>query len=162
LNLDKQPASSRPLDATVTVRLAEPGGRSVERKLVLPVTAVGPMVGVRPRFTGRSVGEGENATFDVIVAAPDGTTMARTNLRYELHKMETRYQWSRRDSSWNFEPMKPTRRVADGQISVAADTPAQISLPVQWGRYRLEVSTGERNGPVTAVGFDAGWYADAT
>src|SRR5262249_27206507 len=37
----------------------------------------------------------------------------------------------------------------------------RISVPVQWGRYRLEVSTGERNGPITSIGFDAGWYAEA-
>ncbi len=58
--------------------------------------------------------------------------------------------------------MKTTKRVADGQIDVAADTPARISMPVQWGRYRLEVSTGDRNGPVTSIGFDAGWYAEAS
>ena len=33
---------------------------------------------------------------------------------------------------------------------------------MQWGRYRLEVSTGEPDGPVTSVGFDAGWYTEAT
>ena len=33
---------------------------------------------------------------------------------------------------------------------------------MQWGRYRLEVSTGERDGPVTSIGFDAGWYAEAS
>ena len=37
--LDKQPATTRPLEAQVTVRMAEPGGRAVERKLALPVTA---------------------------------------------------------------------------------------------------------------------------
>ena len=58
--------------------------------------------------------------------------------------------------------MKSTRRVADGQIDVAADKPARISVPVQWGRYRLEVSTGDRNGPVTSIDFDAGWYAEAS
>ncbi len=40
--------------------------------------------------------------------------------------------------------------------------PARISVPLQWGRYRLEVSTPERNGPLTSVDFDAGWYAEAT
>jgi uncharacterized protein YfaS (alpha-2-macroglobulin family) len=44
---------------------------------------------------------------------------------------------------------------------VAADKPARISVPVEWGRYRLEVSTSDRNGPITSVGFDAGWYAEA-
>ena len=162
VNLDKQPSATRPLEAQVIVRMAEAGGRAVERKLALPVTPSGPMIGVRPGFSGRSLAEGDNATFDVIVAAPDGTTLARNNMRYELLRVETRYQWYRRDGLWEFEPVKTTKRVADGNFNVAAGTPARISMPVQWGRYRLEVSSADRGGSVTSVGFDAGWYAEAS
>src|SRR5262249_24157099 len=130
--------------------------------LTRPLTPVGPMIGFKPLSSGRSLGEGENATLDVVVASPDGTSPARSGLRYELLKVETKYQWYRRDGVWDFEPMKTTRRVSDGQLDVAADRPGRISLPVQWGRYRLEVSTGDPNGPLTSVGFDAGWYADAS
>jgi alpha-2-macroglobulin len=162
VTLEKQPETTRPLEAQVVVRMAEPGGRAVERKLTLPVIAGGPMIGVKPLFSGRSLGEGENATFDVVVVSPDGTSLSRNGLRYELLKVETKYQWYRRDGVWDFEPVKTTKRVADGRIDVAADRPARISVPVQWGRYRLEVSTGDRNGPLTSVGFDAGWYAEAS
>jgi len=81
------------------------------------------MIGVKPLFSGRSLGEGQNASFDVIVAAPDGKPLARTGLHYELLRLESKYQWYRRDNLWNFEPIKLTRRVADGQIDVAADKP---------------------------------------
>jgi uncharacterized protein YfaS (alpha-2-macroglobulin family) len=162
VTLDKLPATTRPLEAQISVRMAEPGGRAVERKLSLPVLPAGPMIGVKPLFSGRSLDEGENATFDVVLASPDGTSLARSGLRYELLKIDTKYQWFRRDGAWEFEPMKTTRRVADGRIDVAADKPARISIPVQWGRYRLEVSTGDRNGPVSSIGFDAGWYAQAS
>jgi uncharacterized protein YfaS (alpha-2-macroglobulin family) len=97
-----------------------------------------------------------------VFASPEGASLARSGLRYELLKVETKYQWYRRDGVWDFEPVKTTKRVADGQIDVVADQPARISLPVQWGRYRLEVSTGDPSGPVTSVGFDAGWYAEAS
>ena len=74
--LDKLPATSRPLEAKVIVRLAEAGGRAVERKITLPVVAAGNMIGVKPLFSGRSLGEGENATFDVVLVAPDGKMLA--------------------------------------------------------------------------------------
>src|SRR5258707_1337003 len=77
VKLEKQPETTRPLEAQVVVRMAEPGGRAVERELTLPVTAGGPMIGVKPLFSGRSLGEGENATFDVVFAAPDGASLAR-------------------------------------------------------------------------------------
>jgi uncharacterized protein YfaS (alpha-2-macroglobulin family) len=162
VTLDKQPSATRPLEAQILVRMAEAGGRAVERKLTLPVTPTGPMIGIKPLFAGRSLGEGQNATFDVIMAAPDGKPLAGAGLHYELLRVESKYQWYRRDNSWNFEPIKLTRRVADGQLDASANQPGRIALPVQWGRYRLEVSTGDRNGPVTSVAFDAGWYADAS
>ena len=162
LTLEKQPATTRPLEAQVIIRMAEPGGRAVERKLTLPVIPGGPMIGIKPLFSGRSLGEGENATFDVVLASPDGTSLAGNGLRYELLKVETKYQWYRRDGAWDFEPTKSTKRVADGQIDVAPDKPARVSVPVQWGRYRLEVSTADRNGPATSIDFDAGWYAEAS
>jgi uncharacterized protein YfaS (alpha-2-macroglobulin family) len=162
VTLDKMPAATRPLEATVIVRMAESGGRAVERKLTLPVVPTDNMIGVKPLFSGRSLGEGEMATFDVLFVAPDGKPLPRNGLRYELQKVESRYQWYRRDGSWGYEPMKITRRIADGQLDIAADKPGRIALPVQWGRYRLEVTTGDPNGPVTSVGFDAGWYTEAT
>ncbi len=162
VGLDKMPATTRPLQAQVIVRMAEPGGRAVERKLELPVVPSGPMIGIKPMFSGRSLGEGENAAFDIIVAAPDGAPLARSGLRYDLFQVESRYQWYKQDGTWQFEPIKSTRRVADGQFDIAADKPARLSLPVAVGRYRLEVSSGDPSGPTTSVAFDAGWYAEAS
>ena len=162
LKLDKIPAATRPLEAQLAIRMAESGGRAVERRLTLPVAADSAMIGVKPAFSGRSLGEGENATFDIVFAAPDGKTLARSNLRYELLKVETRYQWYRQQGGWEYEPVKLTRRVADGQFDVAADKPARLSLPVQWGRYRLEVSAGDADGALTSLTFDAGFYAESS
>ena len=162
VNLDKVPASTRPLEAQVIVRMAESGGRAVERKITLPIVPTSNMIGVRPLFSGRSLDEGATANFDVVFVAPDGKPLAQSGMRYELLKVERRYQWYRRGGNWGYEPIKLTRRVADGQIDVAPGKSGRISVPVQWGRYRLEVSTAEANGPVTSVAFDAGWYTEAS
>jgi alpha-2-macroglobulin len=156
------PQSTRPLQADIFVRMSEAGGRAVERKLTLPITPSATMIGVKPLFSGRSLGEGETAGFDVVVAAPDGKLQSRGGLRYELLKVERRYQWYRQDGRWEYEPIQSTRRVADGRIDVAPDKPGRIALPVTWGRYRLQVATDDRDGPVTSIQFDAGWYADAS
>ena len=88
--------------------------------------------------------------------------MPKRGLHYELLRIETHYQYYKRDGSWNYEPVKQTSRIADGAIDTSLDRPGHISMPVKWGRYRLEVSTGDGNGPVTSIEFDAGWYADAS
>ena len=160
--LDKLPQSTGPLEAGVTVRLSEPGGRAVERKLTLPVTPAAAMIGVKPLFSGKSVGEGETAGFDVTVVAPDGATLPRSGLRWELLKVEARFQWYRQDGRWSYEAVKSTRRIADGTVDVAADRPGRIAVPVTWGRYRLEVAAANPAGPTTSVVFDSGFYAESS
>ncbi|HXW42383.1 MAG TPA: alpha-2-macroglobulin [Xanthobacteraceae bacterium] len=161
VGLDKLPSSTHPLEAEITVRMAEPGGRAVERSLTLPVAASGNMIGVKPLFSGRSLGDGANANFDVVLVGPDNTAIAQRGLTYELLRIDTHYQFYKRDGSWNYEPVKTTTRVADGTVDVTMDRSARISLPVKFGRYRLQVSTGDPNGPMTSVAFDAGWYVEA-
>ena len=63
-----------------------------------------------------------------LFAAPDGKTLARPGLRYELLKIESRYQWYRQNSSWEYEPVKTTTRVADGELDIAADKPSHLSF----------------------------------
>ena len=159
--LDKVPHSSKPQQADIVVRMAEPGGRAIERRLSLPVTPTDPMIGVKALFAGSALGDNDIAKFDVVMVAPDGKAMGK-KLHWQLLRVDSKYQWYRQDNYWQYEPVKVTRRIADGDLDVAPDKPGQISAPVTWGRYRLEVSTDDPQGPETVYGFDSGWYADAS
>ena len=162
ISLPKPPESSRPQEAQIFIRMAETGGRAVERKLVLPVAAQAAQIGVKPVFGDKSVAEGDKAEFDVVFAAPDGKTLQRDGLRYELLKLESRYQWYRQNSYWEYEPVKSSKRVADGDVTIAADKPSRLSFNPQPGRYRLDVKSADVDGPITSVQFDVGWYSDGS
>lgn len=158
VSLAKAPSSTRPQEAQVFIRMVEIGGRAVERKITLPIAPNDNMIGVKPLFDGKSVAEGDPAKFDVVFASPEGKTLARRGLRYELLKIESRYQWYRQGSSWDYEPVKTTKRVADGNLTIAADQPARIQVLPEPGRYRLDVKSTDVDGPLTSVRFDVGWY----
>jgi len=67
----------------VIVRLAESGGRAVERKITLPVQAAGNMIGVTAvvlRPLARRRRETRASTSRLL--APDGKMLAATGLRY--------------------------------------------------------------------------------
>jgi hypothetical protein len=162
VSLAKPPTSTRPQEAQIFIRMAEAGGRAVERKMVLPVAPAAAMIGVKPLFGDKNVAEGDKAGFDVVFVAPDGKPLPRDGLRYELLKIESHYQWYRQNSSWEYEPVKSTTRVADGDVTVAADKPSRITLSPQPGRYRLDVKSPEADGPLTSVQFDVGWYSDGS
>ncbi|MFD0988098.1 alpha-2-macroglobulin family protein [Methyloligella solikamskensis] len=156
------PDTGHPMEAKIAIRMSELGGRAVERDITLPIKPSDPMIGVKPLFKGASLADGAQAEFQVVMVGPDGEPMEAKGLEWQLLKIESKYQWYRQNGYWSFEPIKVTRRVANGSIDVKPGEPAQIGAPVSWGRYRLEVSSPDAAGPFTTVGFDAGFYTEAS
>ena len=111
------------------------------------------MIGVKPLFGDKNVAEGDKADFDVVFVAPDGKPLARNGLRYELLKLESNYQWYRQSSSWEYEPVKSTKRVADGDLAIAADKPSRITLAPQARPLpaRCQIGRGRRTADLGAV-----------
>jgi uncharacterized protein YfaS (alpha-2-macroglobulin family) len=152
-------AASRPLEAKLIVDVAEPGGRTVERTLTLPVRPKGVMVGVKKEFDN-SLSAGDTATFEAIAVTPDGSRVARKGAEWSLYQLTNEYQWFNADGRWSFEPVKSSKRIATGTIDIGADAPAKFSAPIGWGAHRLEVKT--LDGEETSFTFDVGWSGTAS
>lgn len=151
-------ATTRPRSADVVLRLREGSGRAIERRSTVPVDADSTMIGIRPGFEDGQTAEGSNAEFQIIAVAPDGSRAALTGAKWSLVKIERNYQWYRTGSYWQFESVDLETKVADGTLDLSADDAAKLSLPVEWGRYRLQVNSPQSDGPVTSVDFSAGWF----
>lgn len=160
--IDDLPSTTRLLNAAVTVRMRESGGRAVERKLDLAIRPQGAMIGIRPDFSGDEVPQGGTAKFSLIAADAKGNRATLDGAVWSLVKIERNYQWYRNDNSWNYEPVTFTKSVATGKIDLKTDAEAIITAPVDWGRYRLEIESADASGPATSYEFDAGWYVAAT
>ena len=160
VNIADLPSTTQRLEALVTLRMMEEGGRAVERNLTLPVKAAGAMIGVKPEFSD-GLAENSVANFTVVAVAPDGSRQAMQGMPWKLLAVERNYQWYRDGSSWRYEPVLSTKQIADGTVDAGKDG-GRISVPVTWGRYRLEVESAEPEGPATSIEFDAGWYVAAT
>jgi uncharacterized protein YfaS (alpha-2-macroglobulin family) len=160
VSVTEAPSTTRLLTGDVVIRMREGGGRAVERTLELDIRSEQPAIGVKPEFSGGSVPEGTNASFKVIAVDPDGNRQDLKGLDWSLVRIERNYQWYRSDGSWNYEPVEFASKVADGKIDALAAAEGALSLPVTWGRYRLEVSAP--SGATTSVDFDAGWFVSAT
>ncbi|POF28065.1 alpha-2-macroglobulin family protein [Roseibium marinum] len=162
VSLPDLPETTLLYDSELNARLVEAGGRYVERNLDLPVALDGPRIGIKPAFDG-GVDEGGPADFSVIAVGVDGEEQTASGLGWTLSKIDRRYQWYRLDGRWSYEPITTSRRVASGEIETGSGAPARLSLPVEWGEYRLEVQGSGALQTSSSVTFDAGWYtADAT
>lgn len=160
VDLGEVPATTQLLNATVTVRMREAGGRAVERALTLPVKPEGPMIGIKPEFSD-DLAENSVGKFHVIAVDADGAKVSMPGLFWKLISVERNYQWYRDGSAWKYEPVISTKQVANGTVDVT-ENGGQIAVPVGWGRYRLEIETAAADGPTSSVEFDAGWYVEAT
>lgn len=151
--------ATRPQEATIRVRVSEEGGRAVERTVKLPVQLSQPVVGVRKLFQDGSLSEGAMANFDVVAANPDGSRIARSGVTWTLSRLERNWQWYFADGRWSYEGSRQTRRVANGEIALGAGDPTRISVPADWGTYRLDVAMGAAQ---TSVVYHVGYFGEMT
>ncbi|PZM13625.1 alpha-2-macroglobulin family protein [Rhizobium tubonense] len=160
VNIADAPATTQLLNANITIRMQEAGGRAVERSLTLPVKAQGPMIGIKPEFSG-DLAENSIGRFNVITLDKDGQKQSLSGLNWKLLSIEQNYQWYRDGTAWKYEPVTSTKQVANGTINTTTDG-GEISVPVTWGRFRLEIDTAAADGPTSSVEFEAGFYVAST
>ncbi|MGO4671566.1 alpha-2-macroglobulin [Bosea sp. 2YAB26] len=158
----QQPETNRPLEVEITLRVGEPGGRAIARSVTLPIVPKGAAIGVKPLFKDGELGNGQTASFDVIMANGDGRRLAKPGVKWTLSKVNRNYQWFFQDGRWNYEGVKTTRRVADGEVAVSETAAARIAAPVQWGNYRLDVASDGSDATETSVSFTVGYESDKT
>ena len=154
------PATTKPIDAELQVRVVDTSGRPVERTVTLPLAGSKSRIGIKPRFED-TVAENSEAAFDLIALDPSNQRRAMKGAAWELDKITTRYQWYSTSGSWNYEPVETTMRVANGTLDIGSDDPAAIARQVDWGEYELTVRDASGEAIPASVRFEAGWYVAA-
>lgn len=140
------------------MRLSEGSGRPVERRITIPVRPDMAMIGIRPGFDG-VVPEGSEARFSLIGLTPD-LTPAPMEVQWTVNRLRTSYQWYQLYGNWNWEPTTTRTRVATGTTTLGG-APAEISVPVEWGRFEVVVERTDGDYVSASTSFYAGWYAPA-
>ena len=154
-------AAPRPLEAKITLTVGEPGGRSLDRTVTLPIRPSHALIGVKKLFNDEALTENSSAKFELVAVDERGARAARKDVSWTLSEVHRSYQWFRRDGNWQFEPLTNTRKVADGRLDIAAGAPGAIDVPVKYGSYRLDVRSAD-GAAQTAVSFYAGWGGGTT
>lgn len=147
--------TTRPVEAKVTLRVSETGGRAVERSVILPILPRAGVIAVRKRFDDQGLTSGSTAEFEVVFATPDGERRAKPAITWELSKVQRRYQWYNSEGSWDYETITSASRLSDGTLAITASEPGRITVPVDWGSYRLDLR--DETGAHTAVSFTVGY-----
>ncbi|MGO7038434.1 MG2 domain-containing protein [Rhizobium acaciae] len=160
LTISELPATTQLLNATVYMRMQEAGGRAIERSLTIPVKNERASIGIKPEFSDE-LPENSIANFTVIGVNADGQKQEAKGLRWKFYSLNRQYQWYREGTAWKYEPVYTAEQVSNGSVDATMDG-GKVSVPVSWGRYRLEVESPDADGPTSSVEFDAGWFVTST
>ena len=158
MSFDTVPDAQVPLAATLRVEVYEFGGRPVIETITRPIRDRDLYLGIKPLFADDQTQQGTPAEFEILAVGRDGKTKALPNLSYRLVKEDWDYVWFYRDNLWDYDYVVRDAESSTGALTVAADQPGKLSLPVDWGRYRLEVFD-PASGTASSVRFYAGWWS---
>src|SRR5690606_9993809 len=87
VTIEQLPSTTRLINATLTVRMREAGGRAVERSLDIAVRPTADIIGIRPDFAGGEVPQGGTAKFSLIASDPSGNRKAIPGALWKLVKI---------------------------------------------------------------------------
>ncbi len=150
---------SSPMRVRLTLSLLESGGRPVVRSIERTLWPAEAMIGIRPQFDRDYVAEDALATFELVRAGPDARLRAAPQLEARLVREDRDYYWQfEPQRGWHYGYTEAEELVELRTVAIAEGGRAQLTLPVKWGRYRLEVHDPQ-SGLAAKYRFFAGWGA---
>ena len=149
-----------PLKASVTISIHEPGGRTTDKNMEIPIRTHDVMIGLRPDFDDGSVAENARAGFEVIAVDGDGKRVALNNLSYSWVREDTTYQWYQDQGSWKYQSVTRDRLITSGKTNIGAGAPLKLAQALPYGSYRLTI-TDPASGSSSSYRFYSGWAASS-
>ncbi|MCC7282065.1 MAG: alpha-2-macroglobulin family protein [Acetobacteraceae bacterium] len=156
LDLPQAPDTVSPLRASIAVALSEPGSRPARATLAVPVRRPGPILGLRPLFTGGAVNEGAEAAFEVAAFDAAGNRIAAPDLRARVVRERPDFRLVIRERTARYETVWRDEPESDRPISLGTGEPARIAFSAGFGRWRVEVFDPAGLAAVS-YRFRAGW-----
>lgn len=168
-NLDKQGAThwllpnlwqkvQFPTQVVFEASLFESGGRPVTRRTRQNIWAGQSQIGLRPLYKEKIVTPFSLAEFELINANKDASLNTIGELEISLIREDTDYYWRRRSHGWDYGTTSKESRVYSRVLNEADDR-TTIQLPVDYGRYRLEIRN-TKGQLKNSYQFFAGWHWD--
>ncbi|MFN7664965.1 MAG: alpha-2-macroglobulin family protein, partial [Inhella sp.] len=158
ITLPAPDGAASPMRVTGSFSLLESGGRPVVRSIERTVWPADKLIAIRPLFDRDVANEDNQAAFEVIRLNPQGQPQPLKNAQVRLLREDRQYHWRFDENrGWQSGFIETEELIQKQSLDLAtARTP--MSLPVKWGRYRLEIADPE-TGQTARYRFYAGWGA---
>ena len=149
-----------PLKAAIRVSIHEPGGRTTDKSVDIPIRTHDIAIGIRPLFDGGQVAENARAGFEVIALDAGGKRIALNGATYSWAREDTSYQWFQTGGEWKYQPTTRDRLITSGGMSIGGGASARLEQALPFGTYRLTI-TDPKSGAASSFRFYSGWGASS-
>ena len=146
-----------PMLVRASFSLLESGGRPVVRSIERTWWPAPVLVGLRPLFDRDVAQEGGLAEFELTRVNPEGKFVAGREVQIKLVREDRRWYWRYDDNRGWTSGFNVDEELVEAR-SVALTARTKISVPVAYGRYRLELFDVETR-QTSRYRFYAGWGA---
>ncbi|HTQ14831.1 MAG TPA: alpha-2-macroglobulin [Rhizomicrobium sp.] len=151
-------ATTLPLKVDATVSIHEPGGRTTDKSISIPLRTHDAAIGILPAFQGQSVAESAPAYFEAIAVDANGNRIALSGLSYTWVREDTTYQWYQDSGAWKYQSVTRDRLITSGHLDIGTAAPAKLSQAMPWGTYRLTI-VDPKSGAASSYRYYSGWAA---
>ncbi len=147
----------QPLQVSLEVSVFESGGRPVSRRWQQTLWPEENLVGVRPAWSGDIASPNDSVFFEVIQLNARDQLTARDYLDVQLVREDSYHYWQRGNRGWQGRNSSTEAVVYNRVVALHEGESLQLSMPVEYGNYRLELR--DREGTLlNRYEFFAGWH----
>lgn len=151
---------STPVKMTLGYSLFETGGRAINRSRPVLLWPKASFIGIKPLFADDQSAVNNQVSFELLRTDKEGAVLASGEAKATLYRLEEKYFWSHTpERGWHYQIEKSEYPVANELVTFSNADPVSLALPVEWGKYRLELDD-YTSASKTVYRFHAGepWY----
>jgi len=144
-----------PLKISSYVSVYESGGRPIARKFNQIAWPYNRAIGVRSLWKGNYARPNQNNGVELIAVNKSGEKIALENVEVLLIRENYNRYWHWGDDGWSYNRGEKNIPVYSSIVNINADQPEMITLPLEYGSYRVELRHQQKL--ISSHQFFSGW-----
>ncbi len=145
-----------PLRISSHVNVYESGGRPISRQIKQTVWPNELAVGIKPMWDGRFASPNKVNSVGLVAVDRQGEAISVEQAEIMLIQENRKRYWHWGDDGWDYRNNNQEIPVFNAVVDIAADQENLVSLPLDYGSYRVEIRTREQK-LLSSYRFFSGW-----
>ncbi|MFK8012244.1 MAG: alpha-2-macroglobulin, partial [Marinicellaceae bacterium] len=145
-----------PLRIKSFVNVYESGGRPISRKITQTVWPFDTAIGVRTLWEGKYASPQTNNEIELVAIDQEGKRISVENAEVLLIRENAQRYWHWGDNGWSYNQSQRNIPVYSSVINIDAVKNNTLSLPLDYGNYRVEIRNNQQQ-LISSHQFFSGW-----